>query len=124
MSKANVQITPPSGTPIPLHFDVSSGLKSVLGGELITNDEVAIFELVKNSFDASASRVDIYFDDETIVVADNGSGMTEEDIQKSGYSLLTPQSAFDKTFGTKYQTENATQEARELVDFRRTALER
>ncbi|MDH0093459.1 ATP-binding protein [Achromobacter mucicolens] len=65
-----------------LHFDVSSGLKSVLGGELITNDEVAIFELVKNSFDAAASRVDIYFDDETIVVADNGSGMSQADIQE------------------------------------------
>lgn len=66
----------------PLHFDISSGLKSVLGGELITNDEVAIFELVKNSFDAGASRVDIYFDEQTIVVADNGSGMSQEDIQK------------------------------------------
>ena len=82
MSEPDVQTIPPTGTPVPLHFDVSSGLKSVLGGELITNDEVAIFELVKNSFDASASRVDIYFDDKTIVVADNGSGMSEEDIQK------------------------------------------
>jgi hypothetical protein len=32
-----------------LHFDVSTGLKRVLGRELITDDEVAIFELVKNS---------------------------------------------------------------------------
>ena len=31
-----------------LHFDVSTGLKRVLGQELITDDEVAIFELVKN----------------------------------------------------------------------------
>ena len=37
-----------------LHFDVSSGLKSVLGSELITDDDVAIFELVKNSFDADS----------------------------------------------------------------------
>ena len=44
-----------------LHFDVSSGLKTVLGSELITDDEVAIFELVKNSFDAEASHVDLYF---------------------------------------------------------------
>ncbi len=41
-----------------LHFEVSSGLKSVLGSELITDDEVAIFELVKNSFDADAKRVE------------------------------------------------------------------
>ncbi|QEI04402.1 hypothetical protein FXN63_00020 [Pigmentiphaga aceris] len=68
--------------PTTLHFDVSSGLKSVLGSELITNDEVAIFELVKNSFDAGASRVDIHFDEISIVVADNGIGMSQEDIEK------------------------------------------
>jgi hypothetical protein len=35
---------------------VSTGLKTVLGRELITDDEVAIFELVKNSFDAGAKH--------------------------------------------------------------------
>ncbi|MEQ1528964.1 MAG: ATP-binding protein, partial [Methylococcales bacterium] len=65
-----------------LHFDVSTGLKSVLGSELITGDEVAIFELVKNSFDAEATQVDLYFGDDCIVVADNGVGMSYDDIQK------------------------------------------
>lgn len=73
-----------------LHFDVSSGLKSVLGSELITDDEVAIFELVKNSFDAAANRVDLYFGDDQIVISDNGNGMTLEDVRKKwlfvGYS--------------------------------------
>ncbi len=64
-----------------LHFDVSSGLKSVLGSDLITDDEVAIFELVKNSFDADAKNVDIYFDDDLIVVADDGIGMSYDDIE-------------------------------------------
>jgi signal transduction histidine kinase len=63
-----------------LHFDVSSGLKSVLGSELITDDEVAIFELVKNSFDAEAKRVDIHFSKESIVISDNGNGMSYDDI--------------------------------------------
>jgi signal transduction histidine kinase len=65
----------------PLHFDVSSGLKSVLGSELITNDQVAVFELVKNSFDADAKRVHIYFGDQSIIVADNGKGMSYHDIK-------------------------------------------
>jgi signal transduction histidine kinase len=65
-----------------LHFDVSTGLKRVLGRELITNDEVAVFELVKNSFDASATAVQLYFGDDSVVVADNGSGMTYEEIKK------------------------------------------
>jgi signal transduction histidine kinase len=64
-----------------LHFDVSAGLKRVLGQELITDDEVAIFEMVKNSFDAGASEVRLFFDDKRIIVADNGSGMSFEDIQ-------------------------------------------
>lgn len=66
--------------PTELHFDVSSGLKSVLGSELITDDEVALFELVKNSFDAEASQVDLYFGEDKIIVADNGVGMTYDDI--------------------------------------------
>ena len=63
-----------------LHFDVSTGLKRVLGQELITDDEVAIFELVKNSFDAGATTVKILFDCNQIVVADNGSGMSYDDL--------------------------------------------
>jgi signal transduction histidine kinase len=65
-----------------LHFDVSSGLKNVLGSELITDDEVAIFELVKNSFDAGAKCVDLYFGGGKIVIADNGAGMSFDDIKK------------------------------------------
>lgn len=63
-----------------LHFDVSTGLKRVLGRELITDDEVAIFELVKNSFDAGADSVQLYFGDGMIIIADNGSGMSYEDL--------------------------------------------
>jgi hypothetical protein len=73
-----------------LYFDVSSGLKTVLGSELITDDEVAIFELVKNSFDADASHVDLYFDSDQIVISDNGHGMTKGDVSakwlRVGYS--------------------------------------
>lgn len=64
-----------------LHFDVSTGLKSVLGSELITDDEVAIFELVKNSFDAEANLVELHFGDSTITIADDGIGMSYDDIK-------------------------------------------
>lgn len=63
-----------------LHFDVSAGLKRVLGRELITDDEVAIFELVKNSFDAGADKVHLYFGEDIVLIADNGSGMTYDDL--------------------------------------------
>lgn len=64
-----------------LHFDVSTGLKSVLGSELITDDEVAIFELVKNSFDAEATLVELFFGESTITIADDGMGMSYADIK-------------------------------------------
>lgn len=64
-----------------LRFRVSTGLKRVLGRELITNDEVAIFELVKNSFDAGARNVTICVEPDAIHVADDGHGMDLEDIK-------------------------------------------
>lgn len=67
--------------PEPLNFDVSTGLKSVLGRELITEDRVAIFELVKNSFDAGANNVSLYFGKDNVIVADNGSGMSYDDLK-------------------------------------------
>lgn len=65
-----------------LNFKVSSHLKSVIGRDLITDDFVAIFELVKNSFDAGASVVDIHFNSDSIVIADDGKGMSAEDIKE------------------------------------------
>lgn len=65
----------------PSHFDVSTGLKTVLGRNLITDDEVAVFELVKNSFDAGADTVHLYFGIDKIVIADNGSGMSRNDLK-------------------------------------------
>lgn len=68
------------------HFRVSAWLKNIIGKELITNDFVAIFELVKNSFDAHATKVKVIFDFEhgnpSIIIADNGKGMSLEDIDK------------------------------------------
>lgn len=67
-----------------LQFKVSSGLKSILGRDLITNDFVALFELVKNSCDASAKKIDIIFsnknNEQKIFIVDDGKGMSKEDI--------------------------------------------
>lgn len=67
-------------------FRVSSGLKTIIGKELITDDFIAIFELVKNSFDAGARKVDITIDTATkeprILIQDDGGGMSDEDIRE------------------------------------------
>ena len=64
------------------HFKVSSGLKDLIGRDLITNDFVAMFELVKNSFDAHATSVRLFFENDKIVISDNGKGMSRDDILK------------------------------------------
>lgn len=68
-----------------LKFKISSGLKRIIGRDLITDDYIAVFELVKNAYDAYASRVDIYFlnlkdNEPKIVITDNGKGMNYYDI--------------------------------------------
>ena len=59
------------------HFKVSTHLKDVIGRDLVTNEFVAVFELVKNAIDASASRVDVGFDldNDRIWIVDDGKGM-------------------------------------------------
>ena len=73
-----------------LQFKISAALKNIIGKELITNKYIAIFELVKNSFDAYAERVDVDFLEDKIVIKDDGKGMNIDDIKNKwlfvGYS--------------------------------------
>ena len=61
-------------------FRISTGLKDLIGQGLITNDYVAVFELVKNAFDAHAQSVQVVFLDDKIIIADDGKGMSRQDI--------------------------------------------
>jgi len=68
-------------------FKVSSALKTIIGKELITSDFIAVFELVKNSFDAHAKSVTIRFEglkgeNPKLIIQDNGKGMTETDLKE------------------------------------------
>ena len=63
-----------------LQFKVSAELKNILGRDLITSPDIAILELVKNSYDAHASKVEITFDDDYLAIADNGKGMSRQDL--------------------------------------------
>ena len=63
-----------------LSFRISSGLKSIIGKNLITDDFIAVFELVKNSFDAHAKNVVIAFEEGKIIISDDGKGMSKQDI--------------------------------------------
>ena len=68
-------------------FRISAALKDIIGKELITDEFVAVFELVKNSFDANATKVEVIFENnyetETarIIIKDNGIGMNYDDLK-------------------------------------------
>lgn len=66
-----------------LHFKVSSGLKDIIGKDLITNELVAIFELVKNGYDADATEINLIINsyENYIIIQDNGKGMNRDDIE-------------------------------------------
>lgn len=66
-----------------LNFTVDSELLRELGERLVSRPYIALAELVKNSYDADAIEVTIRIDpkENSIVVADNGHGMTEEEFK-------------------------------------------
>lgn len=66
-------------------FTVDAGLIQRLGYELVGRAETAVSELIKNSYDADATVVDVNFIDTsvvggTLVISDNGLGMTEQQL--------------------------------------------
>ncbi len=69
-----------------MQFKISSALKDIIGRDLINDDFIAIFELVKNSYDAYATKVkirsnDIYSENPSINIEDNGKGMNYNDLE-------------------------------------------
>lgn len=72
----------------------TSNILNLLGNELIGSDSLAIFELVKNSYDADAESVTISFLDlnspkQRIVIEDDGCGMTADIIHKVWLTIGT-----------------------------------
>ena len=72
----------------------TSNILNLLGDELIGSDSLAIFELVKNSYDADAEEVSISFVDlntqnQRIIIEDDGCGMTSEIINKVWLTIGT-----------------------------------
>ena len=71
---------------------------AALGADLVTNDVVAVIELVKNSYDAFASSVHLRFDNDPqegfyLEIEDDGHGMTREIIENVWCVVATPYKA-------------------------------
>ena len=77
-----------------LKFTVDSALLKELGEKLVETVHLALVELVKNSYDADATKVEIEFIKDKnnklqIVVNDNGTGMNFEAIENYWMRIAT-----------------------------------
>ncbi len=84
-----------SSKAVKLPFRMHPRVFGALGTDLVTNDVVAIIELVKNSYDAFASRVDVQFgtdvkEEEYLEILDDGSGMDRTTIEDVWLTVATP----------------------------------
>jgi signal transduction histidine kinase len=86
-----------------LNFKTNIQLKSIIGKDLINDDNIAILELVKNSFDAGAKKVEVIYsnlkenDDKTVktfsdktsrlFIKDDGLGMDLDDIKNKWLNI-------------------------------------
>lgn len=70
---------------------VRSHVLRLLGDQLVGHDRLAIFELVKNSYDADAENVSVLVDlkSNKIVVKDDGCGMTVNDVKSRWLDIGT-----------------------------------
>ena len=77
-----------------LQFEVDAYLLFELGERLVARRSIALAELIKNAYDADATKVTVRFENVThpggtIVVEDNGNGMTLEKIKQGWMRIAT-----------------------------------
>lgn len=60
-----------------LPFSVDAALLRELGERLVGRPYIALAELIKNAYDADATRVELSIEPDHLLVADDGHGMTE-----------------------------------------------
>jgi signal transduction histidine kinase len=75
-------------------FRIHPRVFAALGADLVTNDVVAVIELVKNSYDALATRVDVLYgvaDGQPFLeISDDGVGMSRHTLETAWSVVATP----------------------------------
>ena len=92
-----------------IQFKMHPRVFAALGADLVTNDVVAVIELVKNSYDAFAENVWIRFGEDKegvrfLEIEDDGTGMTREVIEDAWCVVATPFKADNPTVESKKRT--------------------
>src|SRR5205085_5540032 len=108
---------------------------NIVGKDLINDDNIAVLELVKNSYDAGAKKVDLYFKNlhptrsgkppspsstkkakedgqainqaqPEILVVDDGSGMTQSDIIEKWLNIAYSEKKYKQKKGKRVMAGN------------------
>lgn len=92
--------------PAPIHryanFEINVALLEELGERLVSRPEIALAELVKNSYDADASRCEVGISETAISVADDGHGMTEE-VFLNNWMVISAQNKSRQRYSRTYR---------------------
>ncbi len=96
-----------------IRFSVDAGVIDRLGTELVARQETAVSELVKNSYDADATKVVLKFEDSnsiggTLFIDDDGLGMTKEQLV-NGFMRISSTDKLRNPLSERYKRNRAGQ---------------
>jgi len=94
-----------------VRFSVDASHISRLGLELVSKQETAVAELIKNAYDADAVSVDLIFkqtevEGGTLDIIDTGQGMTREQLL-NGFMRISTQDKVKSPISLKYERQRA-----------------
>ena len=94
-----------------VRFSVDASHIDRLGRELVAKKETAVAELVKNAYDADATKVDLIFRETeyplgSLEITDNGHGMTRQELI-DGFMRISTQDKVDNPVSRKYHRRRA-----------------
>lgn len=72
-----------------VQFTIESRILRELGERLVSDAEVALTELIKNAFDADASKCNISLSGDQLIIRDNGNGMSFDDFRTKWMRIAT-----------------------------------
>lgn len=108
-----------------IRFSVDAGIINRLGKELVGRQETAVSELIKNSYDADATIVNLIFENAwnkggTLIIEDDGHGMSREQLV-NGFMRLSSSDKIHNPISEKYKRQKAGK--KELVDLQHSVWE-
>jgi len=97
--------------PDSVRFSTDAAIISRLGQELVSKQETAVSELIKNAYDADATKADLIFYDAdepggTLEILDDGNGMTREQLI-DGFMRISSMDKVENPISPRYNRSRA-----------------